>query len=247
MIDAIIPDLQIMVSQMKLVGEWMTHDAAGFFTLWLVIVGGGQLVLFYVQLRLIRESLDGAKIAANAAISSAQTAAIQAEISRGTLKTMQDTAEHQLRAYIFVTGIGFDEQDAGHERFIHKFRIENTGVTPAYKLRVESLTRPQPHPLSPDFDFAITPPGRNPSVMMLGPGQRVEHHSLADESLSPIEMFQIKREESGQRLYTFGAVRYEDAFGRERVTNFCYFLEWEIRPNGYAFNVHPSEQHNDAN
>ena len=54
--------------------HWLVHDAAGFFTLWLVIVGGGQVVLFYVQLTLIRESLDDAKISADAAQDSARAA-----------------------------------------------------------------------------------------------------------------------------------------------------------------------------
>jgi hypothetical protein len=47
--------------------HWMMHDAAGFFTLWLAIVGVCQLVLFWVQLKFIRESLSDAKIAAEAA------------------------------------------------------------------------------------------------------------------------------------------------------------------------------------
>jgi hypothetical protein len=109
------------------------------------------------------------------------------------------------------------------------------------------MTRPLPHPLPTDFDFAMTPAGRNPSVMMLGAGQPVRHDSHADEPLSQSELALIKRQDSGFRLYTFGTVRYEDCFKRARFTNFCYFLEWEIRPSGYAFNVHPSEQHNDAN
>jgi hypothetical protein len=37
----------------------------------------------------------------------------------------------------------------------------------------------------------------------------------------------------------------EDSFMRPRFTNFCYFLEWERRGEGYAFNVHPSEYYND--
>jgi hypothetical protein len=37
--------------QDKSIRHWMTHDAAGFFTLWLVIVGGCQLILFWVQLK----------------------------------------------------------------------------------------------------------------------------------------------------------------------------------------------------
>jgi hypothetical protein len=49
------------------------HDAAGFFTFWIVIVGGCQLVLFCVQLKYIRDSLVDAKTAANAAKQSADS------------------------------------------------------------------------------------------------------------------------------------------------------------------------------
>lgn len=54
--------------------QWLMHDAAGFFTFWLFVVGGAQAILFFVQLRLIRESLDDAKITANAAQDSANAA-----------------------------------------------------------------------------------------------------------------------------------------------------------------------------
>src|ERR1051325_5248667 len=46
---------------------WLTKDAAGFFTFLLVVVGGFQAGLFLWQLWLIRESLDDARIAADAA------------------------------------------------------------------------------------------------------------------------------------------------------------------------------------
>jgi hypothetical protein len=168
--------------------------------------------------------------------------------TRQLVKGAEITAERQLRAYVFVTGTGLLEPHETHDwRFVHQFKIQNTGITPAYKLRVESLTRPHAHPIPQDFDFDITPPGRNPSVMMLAAGQTVEHHSLADEPLSEADLISLKSQGSARRLYTFGTVYYEDAFGRERFTNFCYFLEWERRPKGYAFNVHPSEHHNDAN
>jgi hypothetical protein len=62
--------------------EWLTHDAAGFFTLWLVIIGGAQLVLFYVQLRLIRGSFVDAKVSADAALVSANAARDAIELSR---------------------------------------------------------------------------------------------------------------------------------------------------------------------
>jgi hypothetical protein len=47
--------------------NWIAHDAAGFFTPWLVLVGGAQVGLFVWQLRLIKKTLAPAKEAAEAA------------------------------------------------------------------------------------------------------------------------------------------------------------------------------------
>jgi hypothetical protein len=47
--------------------NWVTHDAAGFFTLALVVVGGLQLALFYWQLHLMRKAIAPAQQAADAA------------------------------------------------------------------------------------------------------------------------------------------------------------------------------------
>lgn len=68
--------------QKEPIWRWLRHDAAGFFTLWLVVVGGGQLVLFWVQLVFIRKSLDDAKVAANAARDGARAAQDSADIAK---------------------------------------------------------------------------------------------------------------------------------------------------------------------
>jgi hypothetical protein len=52
--------------------SWLMHDAAGFFALWLVIVGLGQAGLFVWQLVLIRKSLAPANMAALAAKAAAE-------------------------------------------------------------------------------------------------------------------------------------------------------------------------------
>ena len=61
--------------------HWLTDDAAGFFTAVLVIVGAVQLVLFVWQLRLIRTSLDDAKISADAAADAAKASSRQAHVA----------------------------------------------------------------------------------------------------------------------------------------------------------------------
>jgi hypothetical protein len=52
--------------------EWLTHDAAGFFTFILFLVGIVQAGLFVWQLRLIRKSLRPAEEAARAATANAR-------------------------------------------------------------------------------------------------------------------------------------------------------------------------------
>jgi hypothetical protein len=59
-----------------------SDDWLALFTLGLVVVGGIQVRLFWVQLRLIRESLNDAKLAADAAKEAADAAKTQTEIAQ---------------------------------------------------------------------------------------------------------------------------------------------------------------------
>jgi hypothetical protein len=161
------------------------------------------------------------------------------------VKGAETTAEMQLRAYVHIIGKDFLIQDFDNERFTHRFSILNVGQTPAYELQIETVTKPLSHPLPTNFDFSAVPRGNNPSVMMVGPRRRVGHDSLADTILTPAEMADIISADSDIRLYSYGTISYR-TFGKRRYTNFCYFLEWEATAESLVFNVHPSEQHNDA-
>jgi hypothetical protein len=169
------------------------------------------------------------------------------EAGERQLKHLERTAERQLRAYVYIVGKDFLIQGQEHERFVNQIRILNSGQTPAYKLRIQSVTRTLPYPLPAEFDFDATPKGRYPSVMMVGPGRELGHDSLADIILSPIEMANIMREDSDIRLYSYGTIQYDDCFDQPRFTNFCFFLGWNITTEGYTLFVHATEQHNDAN
>lgn len=72
---------------------WLTRDAAGFFTFWLVVVGAVQIGLFVWQLRLIRQSFGDAEQAANAAALAAEAAKENAEYAKTNLLVLE-------RAYI---------------------------------------------------------------------------------------------------------------------------------------------------
>jgi hypothetical protein len=167
------------------------------------------------------------------------------------VKGAEKTAERQLRAYISVTSKGLDEQSEVQERYAHYLELRNTGQTPAYDLKIESVTNSLTHPVPSEFCFPFDPPGANPSVMMLGAGLRAEHVSYADQILDDGELLLTKSPGSGHRVYTYGTVSYRDVFGRSRRTEFCYFLEWRFENlrDGKALPriaVHPSELHNNA-
>jgi hypothetical protein len=76
---------------------WLTHDASGFFTSLLFIVGGAQLWLFLRQLTFIRESLVDAKKSGDAATASAIAAKEAADAARLNAQSVI----HAERAYIF--------------------------------------------------------------------------------------------------------------------------------------------------
>jgi hypothetical protein len=78
--------------------QWLIHDAAGFFTAVLVAVGAVQLVVFIWQLRLIRTSLDDAKISADAAAAAALAASRQAHVAEETLAKIE-------RPYLFIFNV----------------------------------------------------------------------------------------------------------------------------------------------
>jgi hypothetical protein len=90
--------------------DWFAKDAAGFFTFWLFLIGAGQVVLFYVQLRLIRASLDEAKTAADAAASAATSASRQAHVAEQTLAKIE-------RPYLFIFNVSAlrIEEDYDHD------------------------------------------------------------------------------------------------------------------------------------
>ena len=67
----------------------------------------------------------------------------------------------------------------------------------------------------------------------------------------PLELITIKS--SGPwRLYNYGTFSYQDSFGTEYWTNFCYYFDWEwwtdvaTGQHNCTIGVHASPHHNDA-
>jgi hypothetical protein len=199
---------------------WLLKDAAGFFTFGLVTIGIGQAFLFFIQLRYMRSGMDDATIAASAAKESADTAKIQAEVAVGTLKAMQDTAERQLRAYVFAAGAKLTDFSAG--KIVRaSFVVKNTGQTPAYDLAViygmGADFRPPSEKLDVDWS-AFNPPRGS-----VGPGQTTHCYPELSKAISQDLIDQIAAGKAA--IWVWGEIRYKDAFNKDRKTRFRFIHE----------------------
>jgi hypothetical protein len=98
---------------------WLFHDAGGFFTSVLVIIGVIQIGVFLRQLRLIRQSLAPAKEAAEAAKDSAEAAHRAIDEAEKRDKILQ-------RAYLWP---GFGKHEPAPNGMKWFITVHNTGQT----------------------------------------------------------------------------------------------------------------------
>jgi hypothetical protein len=193
--------------------QWVTHDAAGFFTLWLVIVGVSQLVLFWVQLLFIRESLDDAKIAAGAAKDGAKAAQDSAYIAKLSMVAGD-------RAYVHFNGcrwVSHSDINDGHIFWRIRPMWINSGNTPTRQLRIyvhyefRDDELPSDYAFIPDSTITVVPTTIAPkSVVESG------HRDFHGKNLVAVS-------EGKKHLYIWGIARYRDVFPDtiEHITKFC--------------------------
>lgn len=196
--------------------DWIWQDASGFFTFGLVLIGGLQLGLFYWQLRLMREGTEDTAQAVMAANKSAQAARVQADTARETLKTMQETAQRQLRAYVVIkdpTIRLFPQNPLGATKSVVGFR--NTGQTPAYNFRISGYVSLQP--VLDEARLVVPVFDQNYGTSTLAPG--AEEFVWMDQQFLPANQFAALAAH-GMAAYLHGIARYEDIFKRTWTLNY---------------------------
>jgi hypothetical protein len=187
---------------------WLVYATAA-----LVVVGAGQLGLFFWQLRLIRASLADAQKASVAARDSAIAA-------KETAETMKDTAQKQLRAYVTAQTDFISSFNTTNFPFA-TFKIVNVGSTPAHEVQYSAIIDVFPHPLPRDFSVPPIPPLATPPIVVFphGGGQSLMTGQVAFQRY-------ITEEESNdicnevKRIYIFGCLKYNDIWGALRETKF---------------------------
>ncbi|HTB01311.1 MAG TPA: hypothetical protein VK804_12605 [Bradyrhizobium sp.] len=132
------------------------------------------------------------------------------------VRSAENTAERQLRAYIFPQDVTITNIESIPEITVV---LKNTGQTPAHDHTLWATMAVAAYPLSTE----PAPPDGDPNESKgpLAPGA-VNHFFASLES--PITQEELRGIREGRAaIYLAGAVLYTDAFGKSRSTKFCYF------------------------
>jgi hypothetical protein len=196
--------------------NWLTHDAAGFFTVLLVIVGGTQVGLFFWQLRLIKATLGPAKEAAEAADLNAQ-AVINAQRARLYVIIESQTIESEVKAAV-APRLPPLADDVRLEHLTIEYSFRNYGKTPAFIQEVGHGT-------------AVTkgvPKGRQYALLVPLP---IDYVVGADEKTDPIRNVAMPSmtvatakaiRDLDATFWFHGFVEYDDTFDWRRKFEFVW-------------------------
>ncbi|GGF22773.1 hypothetical protein GCM10011611_31030 [Aliidongia dinghuensis] len=144
---------------------------------------------------------------------------------RRTVRTMDDTATRQLRAYVDInSGQILHPLDNTKRRLA--VEVKNFGQTPAYHFQVEMSWVVREFPLTSDLDKAIS--AENRSIETLGPGR------TSFIFLPIIYNTTVEGEINARRsaIYIRGFITYKDAFGNDRESSFRFTCSGDALATG---------------
>jgi hypothetical protein len=185
-----------------------------------------QLLVFGLQARRLKETVVAMK-----EIDQGQSVKVAESIAQSTRAanamkalsyTAKETAERQLRAYIFIEN-AWIKQVAGNHAWKIRYKLKNSGQTPASKVTVIDVAQGVAMPFS-DLPFprdstyfgAMAPNGDFIDCVT----EKIEFVSFADLT------------NELKALVLVGKITYEDAFGESRWTTFCFSATGHIPKDG---------------
>jgi hypothetical protein len=172
----------------------------------------------------MKASIAEAARAAFAMQNVATAVADNATAANASVALFKDANVRQMRAYLTIGFGALIKQDTvTNYHFEARMNLQNVGATPAYKVVSNTHLSVLPFPLPSDFQipaFAATP-----STNVMGPHQSVLITGVADQVYSDDDVKEISFGKD-KRLYVYGIVKYEDAFGVSRKITFCQAILW---------------------
>jgi hypothetical protein len=179
--------------------------------------------------------------------------------TRALVKGAEQTAGRQLRAYAFIELTSVKLNRVGKLFLIEVgYVLTNTGQTPAYKVKVDSDFRILVWPLPAAEKIEAPKPNPLAFAPAIGPNQTktgtLTKVMTIDAALLGKSVGFISLSNSRECLYVVALVRYEDAFGVSRHTEYCGSFQnlAEVVAAGDAGRPVPkaqfmiAEQYNDA-
>ena len=170
----------------------------------------------------MKASIAEAARAARAMQEVASGVASSAKAANESVALSKDSYVRMLRAYLTV-GLNtvFKQDAANNTRFEVRMAVQNVGNTPAYKVVTNTFVDVFPFPLTSDFQFPKL--ANSGSTSTLGPHDGGQITGVASRLYTDDEVNEFERGMT-KRLYVYGRVAYEDAFGIMRETKFCKAL-----------------------
>ena len=153
---------------------------------------------------------------------------------RRTVKSAEDTAARQLRAYVGVREFEIESFVVGEVPIV-RFEIANFGQTPSYRTRIWVGVGYLPNPMTGTFPE----PNHGTTFRVLSPGDNITRNTRAEGVLTQEILDAITAKTT--RLCVVGQVEYRDAFGRDHRTDFRSHYDPRIAVLAI------SEEGNDAN
>jgi hypothetical protein len=145
--------------------------------------------------------------------------------TRGLVKSADQTAQRQLRAYVYVHNVRMLEMNSGYDPNI-LIIVKNFGQTPARRItntfRCIPMTRPAAEPqFSLDRAQIVELPD-------LGPSQRIFSTPSYPASFWVADKPRLIANRRTVHFYVFGRIDYRDIFDQPRWTEYRYRLAIDI-------------------
>jgi hypothetical protein len=192
-----------------------------------------QDVRYLEQVQVARDSASAAKDTATATIG-------QLAIASDQLASQREAMRLERRAWVTVSGVEFLNKWEPGESLTVRLMIHNSGQSPALNLRVRNRLGYTPQlPAgtrvpSPSPDQIVDSDG---SVMVIGPSQIWSNVKPSKSTITKANIQSVI--DSKMRFYVFGEIVYDDIFGADHLTEYCFWSS--IKDSG------PCEKWNTAN
>ncbi|MGA2871365.1 MAG: hypothetical protein ABSF34_19660 [Verrucomicrobiota bacterium] len=137
----------------------------------------------------------------------------------------KDTENRQLRAYIGLIPPP-DNQIVSNftppAKAVVRLTPHNFGQTPAYRAINWTGMGVAPHPLPKNFPYQTQKSPIGPNPITIHPGN-FDIAGVVLPATEPLAQWDFDRIGDGKnwRLYAWGTITYDDAFGKSHFTNFC--------------------------